>query len=118
LFLTLKEKIISKFKELKNQDYYFAAKDAGQLAQLILKLRFSLKSKNIEETDEQIISSLELILNNLPEWFKDNYSIAIFNSKYNELTTQIKNTYGKKQGSSNTAEKLMELINERYPEEL
>ena len=111
----LKNIFLQKFKQLTNQDYYWQGKDGLALNQIENKIRFALRLKEILETIEKISESFELILNNLPDWYKENLSITVINSKYNELTTQIKNNYGKGKSNSatNTIEQLTSIIAKR-----
>lgn len=89
----LKEDFIKWYKWKKKVDYYWTAKDGNNLKLLIKKLEFSIKSENMPENDEHIQAAFQNLLNmNNDEWIKDNLSISIINSKYNELIAKIKSS--------------------------
>lgn len=93
LFVPLKEIYLNWYKEKEETDYYFAAKDAGALSQLIKKLKFAVKAKdgNNEPDEEQLKEAFKYVLNHLPKWFLENdSSLTIINSKFNQIIKQIK----------------------------
>lgn len=92
LFNEAKKKFFDFYKNKTGEDYYFTAKDAGNLKQLIKKIEFKLKEKNVPQKKEKVVESLEIILNRIQDkWILDNLSISIVNSKFNEIITQAKN---------------------------
>ena len=96
--MTLHTKLRGIFEEayLKEteQEYYWVAKDAKNLKLLINKIKFSYGKKNNEEaTDENIEDSFRIILEKLPDWYKEHMEIAIINSRYNSVIQEIKKKY-------------------------
>lgn len=72
-----------------NLKYYFNGKDAGNLKQIIQKIR---NVANRELTDAEVLTTfhhLLLKLNN--EWILKNLCVSVINSKFNEILNQIKN---------------------------
>lgn len=81
------------FRETFGSSYYWAAKDAGAMKQLLSKLEFSMKSKNwgAEISDNEKLDALKFMLNGIRDgWIFDNFSVPIINSKFNEIISQIK----------------------------
>jgi len=90
LFNELKLVFIEKYRQLKSTEYYFTAKDAGQLQQIQNKLKVLNRNNN-----ENLREIWEYILDNLSGWVLDNLSIPILNSKFNEIVAQAKNKGGR-----------------------
>lgn len=88
----LKSCFLDKYKDLTGESYYWTAKDGSATSQLIQKIKFTFKSKDTEADDEKIYDAFSILLDNLPEWYKNNFSMAIINSKYNEIINEIKNS--------------------------
>ena len=63
------------------------------LKSLLAKIKKSFEDKFKQDAkDDDLINGFRLILNHLPEWYKTNaFSIAVINSKYSEIISQIKN---------------------------
>ena len=75
------------YLRLKALEYYWTAKDGNALKQIITKLKKSGGG------DEQILEGWFIILKHNPnEWINENLSVSLINSKYNEITAQIKNS--------------------------
>ena len=94
-FTLLKETFLELYHQKTGQDYYFSAKDAGQLAQLEKKLEHSIKTSG-KTPDEQIMrdSLRVMVLSHGQRWIDDNLSISIINSKYNEIVAAIRQRRG------------------------
>lgn len=74
---------------LKNKgiEYYFTAKDAGNLTQIINKI------KKIGKTEDNAIIQniwITILQRNEDKWVNDNLSISNVNSKFNEIIAKIK----------------------------
>lgn len=85
----------SYYKKEKLEDYYYQAKDASQLTNIISKIKFIIKKRqgeNYKITEKDLISSWKYILFCLKEddpWVYDNLSIPNINSKFNEIISKI-----------------------------
>jgi len=54
-----------------------------------------------ESTDEKIIEGFTLIMDHLPDWYKENdFSLATINSKYSGIINQIKSKNGTASGAN------------------
>lgn len=93
------------YQHIFDNTYYWTAKDAGQMANLLKKLIFQIRQKKGGIiTDDEVISALDLLLNNIHDrWIMDNYSVTTITSRFNEIVSQIK-TYGAKKTIRPTAE--------------
>ena len=94
-----KELFISHFLKLFGNPYYWTAKDAGQMNQLLKKLSFQMKEKarGAEISDNDILSALNVFLNGINDkWINENFSVSVICSKFNEIISQIKSNATKK----------------------
>lgn len=91
LHYQLRKNFEQAYYDMTEQAYYWTAKDAKHLSQLIKKLEFSFKQKNGHTPSEnEIESSFNLLLEKLPEWYKNHFEVAIINSQYNQIIQAIK----------------------------
>lgn len=87
------------FKSLFNDEYYWQRKDAGAMKQLLQKIAYARKSKNMPTDDDSLCDALTLLLESIKsDWILQNFSVTVINSKYNEIVSQAK---GQKHGSNN-----------------
>lgn len=104
LFTHCKSEFTMQYLALTGNEFYFNAKSAGSLKTLINQIKYSVKEKKEKDsaqkeksaTDTEVLESLQYILMNLPDWYKQNLSLAILSSKYNELINQLRNGKGSK----------------------
>jgi hypothetical protein len=78
--------------------YYFAAKDAGALGQIMVKI------EHMNDSDEADLTkaTFEALMKNLPKWYRDNaFSLAVINSKFNEIVAEIRKKDGKASNADN-----------------
>lgn len=74
----------------KNIKYYYTGKDAGNLKQIINKIKNA--SAKESPADEDIINGFKYILNNIQDtWILDNLDLSILNSKFTIILSQLKN---------------------------
>lgn len=72
--------------------YYWAAKDAGSMSDLLNKLRFQREQKKMDVLDESILYALDYLLSSIKEgWIFENFSVTNINSKFNEIVAQARN---------------------------
>jgi len=80
------------YLDLKNEAYYWTAKDAGKCKSLSAKLLFKIKEKSSEQKenwDEDIKQGFEYLLSIITDdWILSNLSMAIIDSKFNEINRQ------------------------------
>ena len=86
IFNGLKSVFIENYRRLKNIEYYFTGKDAGQLELIYSKLKYLNKG-----SDKNIIEIWKHILTNINDkWVIENLSIPNVNSKFNEIVAKIR----------------------------
>lgn len=70
--------------------YYWEVKDAKALNQIIKKLTYSyLRKWKTEAKEENILNGFQLILDNLPDWYKQRISLTMINSQYKNIISEI-----------------------------
>lgn len=81
----------SHYRDTFGSDYYWTAKDAGAMFQLLQKLRFQREQKQMDVADESILYALRYLLSSITEgWIFENFSVTNINSKFNEIISQAK----------------------------
>ena len=79
-------------KTIFSSDYYWTAKDAGAMTQLLQKITFSRTQKEMSIDDDSMLYALQALLSSIKEgWIFDNFSVTNINSKYNEIVSHAKN---------------------------
>ena len=79
------------FKSTFSDNYYWTAKDAGAMSQLLKKLRFQREKKQMDISDESLLYALQYLLSSIKEgWIFENFSVTNINSKFNEIVSQAK----------------------------
>ena len=79
------------FKKTFSNSYYWTAKDAGSMSQLLQKLTFSRTQKNMPVDDDSVLYALQILLSSIKEgWIFENFSVTNINSKYNEIVSQAR----------------------------
>lgn len=85
------------FKKTFFDSYYWTAKDAGNMSQLLQKLTFSREQKQMPVDDASVLYALQVFLSSVKDgWLLENFSVANLNSKYNEIIAQAKNGKNRK----------------------
>ena len=93
------------YEQKKGDKYYYAAKDAAALKQLLNKIKFLMPEEQ-KKDDAKLEENFQIFINTifhskiLGAWITDNLSLPIINDKFNEIYSQLKN--GK--SSSNAAD--------------
>lgn len=82
-------------------DYYWTEKDAGSMSKLLKKIRFSRNQKGMPVDDDSLLYALQSLLSSIhDDWILKNFSVAIINSKYNEIVNQARNGNNKNPSTS------------------
>jgi len=82
--------------------YYWTGKDGKHLSELAEKMRFILQQMQKIPDDSQIIDNFRIILENIQDnWILEHFSVAIINSKFNEIVSKIKNGQNGQQTGKN-----------------
>lgn len=80
-------------------DYYWSAKDAGNMSKLLDKLKYQRAQRKLPNEDDDVLNALSAFLGTINDgWILDNFSVANINSKFNELRAKAIN---KQHGNSN-----------------
>lgn len=80
------------FRNTFGEEYYWTAKDAGNMSQLLRKLTFSREQRQMPVDDASVLYALQVFLTSVKDsWLLDNFSVANINSKYNEIVSKAKN---------------------------
>lgn len=92
------------YLQKKGVQYYYAAKDASALKQILGKIKFLMpheeqsNEQKIEDNFQAFINTI-LFTNRLRNtWVIDNLSLSLINSKFNEIYSQL--THGNRQPNS------------------
>lgn len=87
--------------------YYWTAKDAGSMADLLKKIAYSRTQKEMSVDDDSMLYALKMLLSSVKEgWIFENFSVTNINSKYNEIVAKAKNgnhSSGNKDGTGKPA---------------
>lgn len=83
------------YEQKKGVKYYYAAKDASALKQILGKIKFLMPQE--EQNDEQKLEdNFQAFINTIlftnqlhNTWIIDNLSLSIINSKFNEIYSQL-----------------------------
>ncbi|WP_300878000.1 DUF4373 domain-containing protein, partial [uncultured Bacteroides sp.] len=85
------------FKAAYGNEYYWVAKDAGNMSKLLQKITFSREKKQMPVDDDSVLYALKILLSSIRDnWLLENFSVANLNSKYNEIVSQAKNGNNRK----------------------
>lgn len=92
------------YKATFGQDYYWSAKDAGNMSKLLDKLKYQRTQKGLTNEDDEVLDALSAFLGTIQDgWVFDNFSVANINSKFNELRAQaINKQHGNSSKNSRT----------------
>ena len=85
------------FRKTFSNSYYWTAKDAGAMSQLLNKLKFQREQKQMDVSDDSLLYALQYLLSSIKEgWIFDNFSVTNINSKFNEIISQARNGSNRK----------------------
>lgn len=93
------------FRETFSNSYYWTAKDAGAMSQLLNKLKFQREQKQMDVSDDSLLYALQYLLSSIKDgWIFENFSVTNINSKFNEIVSQTRKNHGTKPTYSNIYE--------------
>lgn len=85
------------FKKTFSESYYWTAKDAGAMSNLLQKLTFSRQEKKMNVDDNSVLYALQVFLSSIKDgWIFENFSVTNLNSKYNEIVSQARRSQAPK----------------------
>ena len=82
------------YRTIYGAEYYWSAKDAGQMTQLLNKIRFSREKRTVPlpTDDENLLEALRKFLTSInKDWISNNFSVPMIASHYNEIISELKN---------------------------
>lgn len=86
-------------------NYYWTAKDAGAMSQLLRKLSFQREQKKMDVSDDSLLYALKYLISSITDsWLCDNFSVTNINSKFNEIVSKARKSNGAKQTTTNIYE--------------
>lgn len=95
------------YNRMFSENYYWTAKDAGAMSQLLRKLVFQREQKNMDVSDDLVLYALQYLLDSIQEgWIFENFSVTTINSKFNEIIAQARNGKSSNEVSAQRANSL------------
>ena len=94
------------YEQKKGDKYYYAAKDAAALKQLLNKIKFLMPEEQ-KKDEAKLEENFQIFINTifhskiLGAWITDNLSLPIINDKFNEIYSQLKNGKPRQQQQQN-----------------
>jgi hypothetical protein len=79
------------FRDVFGDEYYWTAKDAGNMSSLLGKIKFRREKKGMpNETGDMLDALKSLLLSIKDGWLFENFSVSNINSKFNEILSKAK----------------------------
>lgn len=86
----MKNIFVESYKSKTGLPYFWTGKDGKHLSELVEKIRFMLQQTKKTYDEDQITTAFQLLLENIDDkWILENLSVAIINSKFNEILLKI-----------------------------
>ena len=82
------------YEKTYGQSYYWEAKDAKNMGDLLRKITFSRKNRKVPlpVDDDSILDAFKTFLESINKnWIHNNFSVPKINSQYNDIISEIKN---------------------------
>lgn len=74
-----------------DSDYYWSPKDAGNMSQLLDKLKYQRAQRKLPNEDDDVLNALQYLLSSVKEgWIYEHFSVANINSQFNEIVAKAK----------------------------
>ena len=90
------------YLQFKGEEYYYAAKDANAVKQLIDKIKTKMPD-DLKENEDELVQNFTVFIQaiihsgKVERWILDNLSLPVINSKFNEIYAQLKNGTSRQQ---------------------
>lgn len=79
------------FRESFDTEYYWTAKDAKNMKDLLKKISFARESKGMSTDDDSLVKGMKALLDSIGNNFVlENFTVPIINSQYNAIVAQAK----------------------------
>lgn len=94
------------YLQFKGEEYYYAAKDASAVKQLIDKIKTKMPD-DLKENEDELVQNFTVFIQaiihsgKVERWILDNLSLPVINSKFNEIYSQLKNGTTRQQQQQN-----------------
>lgn len=86
IFSHAKTIFMNHYRQMYEQAYYWEAKDAFALTQVLKKMIFVCRNKNPNVTENEVVNAFRILIESIQDrWIINNFSMSIINSKFNEL---------------------------------
>lgn len=90
------------YREVFETEYYWTAKDAGQMSKLLQKIRFARSQRNLPIDTPSMMAALKAFLSSIQDgWIFENFSVSTLTSKYNEICAKAQAELNSKQNGFN-----------------
>lgn len=89
------------FRDSFDAEYYWTAKDAKNMKDLLKKIRFARESKSMSIDDDSLVDGMKALLDSIGNNFVlENFTVPIINSQYNAIVAQARAAKNKPNGKS------------------
>ena len=105
--LTLYQLMVEYWLKVYHPTWTFEAIHGKKIKSLITKIKKLLANGNFEVSESKILELFKSMCQNMPEYYKDK-DLAVIDSKFNEITTEIINTKNGKRNSNQQQSKPIE----------
>jgi hypothetical protein len=79
------------FRDVFGDEYYWTAKDAGNMSSLLGKIKFRRERRGMTNETEDVLDALKSLLLSIQDgWIFENFSVSNINSKFNEILSKAK----------------------------
>lgn len=107
------------YLQFKGEEYYYAAKDANAVKQLLDKIKTKMPKEDKNNEDAiafNFDAFIQAILNSgrVEKWIIDNFSLPVINSKFNEIYSQLKNGRQQHQNARDDEQSFFDELERRY----
>ena len=89
------------FRDSFDAEYYWTAKDAKNMKDLLKKISFARASKKMSIDDDSLVEGMKALLDSIGNNFVlENFTVPIINSQYNAIVAQARASKKKSNGSN------------------
>jgi hypothetical protein len=79
------------FRDVFGDEYYWTAKDAGNMSSLLGKIKFRREKRGMPNETADVLDALRSLLLSVKDgWLFENFSVSNINSKFNEILSKAK----------------------------